>query len=106
MKDFINNEKWGYVIVNLKTQTIDDVLKNIYTGPDEKLLLVDGNKELLSSSDGLDAHVYEQDFKNHLNFSGDSGIYVEKSVGRMFKLLIIGTRKQIGISFRGFRYHL
>mgnify|MGYP001308040986 CR=1 FL=1 len=78
MKDFINNEKLGYVIVNLKTQTIDDVLKNIYTGPDEKLLLVDGNKELLSSSDGLDAHVYEQDFKNHLNFSGDSGIYVEK----------------------------
>ena len=78
MKDFINNEKLGYVIVNLKTQTIDDVLKNIYTGPDEKLLLVDGNKELLSSSDGLDAHVYEQDFKNHLNFSGDSGIYVKK----------------------------
>ena len=31
MKDFINNEKLGYVIVNLKTQTIDDVLKNIYT---------------------------------------------------------------------------
>lgn len=104
MKDFINNEKLGYVIVNLKTQTIDDVLKNIYTEPAEKLLIVIKSYFQVLMIWTLK---YMNKILKIILISPKIPVFMlKKAIGGMFKLLIIEMRKQTGISFRGYRCHL